>query len=62
MLTAKGPASIKTCAFLSKPDRREVEVGIDYLGFTIENKWVEGYGLDTNEYFRNLPDIWYRET
>lgn len=61
ILRSRGPASLKTCAFLSKPDRREVDVPIDYLGFTIEDKWVEGYGLDTDQDFRGLSDIVYRK-
>lgn len=57
ILEARGPASLKTCAFLSKPDRREVEVSIDYLGFEIPDVWVEGYGLDTDHLARNKPNI-----
>lgn len=57
ILSQRNPKSLKTCALLSKPERREVEVPIDYLGFEIENKWVEGYGLDTNQRFRGLPKI-----
>lgn len=57
ILNSRNPSSIKTCALLSKPDRREVEVPIDYLGFTIEDKWVEGYGIDTKEKFRGQPHI-----
>ena len=49
ILSARNPASLKTCALLSKPERREVEVPIDYLGFEIPNFWAEGYGLDTNQ-------------
>jgi hypoxanthine phosphoribosyltransferase len=51
------PQSLKVCALLNKPERREVEVPIDYLGFTIPNKFVFGYGLDMDEYYRNLPFI-----
>lgn len=57
ILNSRNPSSIKTCALLSKPDRREVEVPIDYLGFTIGDKWVEGYGIDTKEKFRGQPNI-----
>jgi len=53
----KGPASIKVCALLDKPSRRSVPVTIDYLGFTVPNKFIVGYGLDFNEHYRNLPDI-----
>ena len=57
ILNSRNPASIKTCSLLSKPDKREVEVSIDYLGFTIGDKWVEGYGIDTKERFRGQPNI-----
>jgi len=60
ILKARNPASLKTCALVSKPDRREVEVPIDYLGFTIKDVWVEGYGLDTNQDNRGLKDIVFR--
>jgi len=61
ILSARNPASLKTCALLSKPNAREIEVPIDYLGFEIENEWVEGYGLDTNQQYRGLPDLWARK-
>ncbi len=51
------PNSIKTCTLLSKPSRREIEVPIDYTGFTIENEFVIGYGMDYNQKYRNLPYI-----
>ena len=51
------PSSVKTCALLHKPARSRVEVPIDYLGFTIEDKFVVGYGLDWAERYRNLPFI-----
>jgi hypoxanthine phosphoribosyltransferase len=57
ILGSRRPASLKTCALLSKPGRREVEVPIDYLGFTIKDEWVEGYGLDTDQDYRGLPDV-----
>ena len=57
MITARGPKSLKTCSLLSKPDRREVEVPIDYQGFEIPDLWVEGYGIDTGEHGRNKKDI-----
>ena len=56
-LRARRPRSLSVCALLSKPDRREVDVPIDYVGFVIENHWVEGYGLDTNEKCRCLKNI-----
>lgn len=61
ILRARKPASLKTCALVSKPSRREIEVPIDYLGFEIENVWVEGYGMDTDQKNRDLPDIVYRK-
>ena len=54
---ARNPASLKTCVFLSKPDRRRVEVEIDYLGFEIPDVWVVGYGLDYADRYRTLPYI-----
>ena len=57
MLHARKPLDIKLCALLSKPDRREVEVGIDYLGFSIDDYFVVGYGLDCAQKHRNLPYI-----
>lgn len=57
LLEARGPASLKTCTLLHKPDRTETYVGIDYLGFTIPDVWVVGYGLDYAERHRTLPYI-----
>ncbi len=57
LLRARGPASLKTCSLLFKPERTETEVVIDYLGFTIPDVWVVGYGLDYAELYRTLPDI-----
>jgi hypoxanthine phosphoribosyltransferase len=45
------------CALLDKPSRREIQVPIDYLGFTVPDKFLVGYGLDWNQEYRNLPDI-----
>ncbi len=56
-LQQKNPASLKLCSLTDKPSRRKVPVAIDYLGFTVPNKFVVGYGLDYDEKFRNLPDI-----
>ena len=58
-LATRRPASIKLCSLLHKPDRSEREVRVDYLGFTIPNKFVVGYGLDVAQQFRNLPFIGY---
>ena len=56
-LRKKKPASLKLCALTDKPSRRRVPVTIDYLGFTVSDKFLVGYGLDWDEKFRNLPDI-----
>ncbi len=56
-LKTRHPASLRVCTLLNKPERREVEVPIDYCGFVIPNKFVFGYGLDLDEYYRNLPFI-----
>ena len=58
-LMAKHPASIKICTLLDKPSRRKpgITLQADYVGFTIPNAFVVGYGLDYNEYYRNLPYI-----
>jgi len=61
ILKARKPNSLKVCALLSKPSRREVDVPIDYLGFQIEDLWVQGNGLDTNEKGRNWPYIAYKK-
>ena len=57
MLLTRKPADIKLCALLSKPERRQVEVHIDYLGYEIPDKFVVGYGLDYAQKYRNLPYI-----
>ena len=56
-LRKKKPASLKLCALTDKPSRRRILVTIDYLGFTVPDKFLVGYGLDWDEKFRNLPDI-----
>jgi hypoxanthine phosphoribosyltransferase len=58
-LGTRRPASIKLAALLHKPERQERQVTIDYLGFTIPNKFVVGYGLDAAQLYRNLPYIGY---
>ena len=57
MLATRHPRSLKVCTLLDKAERREVEVPINYRGFTIPNKFVFGYGLDLDEYYRNLAFI-----
>lgn len=56
-LLAKGPASLRICTFLDKPERRRAQVEADYVGFTIPNLFVVGYGLDYDEEYRNLPYV-----
>lgn len=56
-LKFRKPASLKLCAMFDKPARRKVEVPIDYLGFTVPDTFVVGYGLDYDEKFRYLPDL-----
>ncbi|MCS6906843.1 MAG: hypoxanthine phosphoribosyltransferase [Anaerolineales bacterium] len=57
MLETRHPKSLRVCALLDKYERREVDVPIHYCGFRIPNKFVFGYGLDLDEYYRNLPFI-----
>jgi len=57
VLKQRGPRSLKVATLLSKPSRRLVETPVDYVGFTIEDHFVVGYGLDYNEKYRNLPAI-----
>ncbi len=57
LLSAREPKSLRTCVLLDKAERREVEVPIEYRGFVIPDKFVFGYGLDADEYYRNLPFI-----
>jgi len=60
-LRKKKPASLKLCALTDKPSRRQVPVNIDYLGFTVPDKFIVGYGIDWDEKFRHLPDICFIE-
>ena len=57
MLRARGPASLEVCALLTKPDRREIDLPIRYVGFEIPNRFAIGYGLDYGERYRNLPYV-----
>ncbi|MBR5441804.1 MAG: hypoxanthine phosphoribosyltransferase [Clostridia bacterium] len=57
ILLARKPASIKICTLFDKPDRREVDVYADYIGSKVPNEFIVGYGLDYDEYYRNLPYI-----
>ena len=56
-LRARAPKSIRTACLLSKPSRRKVDVPVEYIGFTIDDRFVVGYGLDYDEQYRNLPFI-----
>ena len=56
-LESREPASLEICALLTKPDRREIEVPVRYVGFEIPNRFVIGYGLDFDERYRNLPYV-----
>jgi hypoxanthine phosphoribosyltransferase len=57
ILKARAPRSLRTACLLSKPSRRQVDVPVDYVGFTIEDQFVVGYGLDHHDRYRNLPHI-----
>lgn len=61
-LWTRRPASVKVCSLLYKPSNTAVDVQIDYLGFTIEDRFVIGYGLDLDQRYRNIPFIGYLET
>ncbi len=56
-LSVKSPKSIKICTLLDKPDRRTSKVNVDYVGFSVPDQFVVGYGLDYDEKYRNLPFI-----
>jgi hypoxanthine phosphoribosyltransferase len=57
ILRSRAPKTLKTACLLSKPSRRKVDVPVEYVGFTIEDRFVVGYGLDFAERYRNLPHI-----
>jgi hypoxanthine phosphoribosyltransferase len=59
ILRARGPKSLRTACLLSKPSRRKVDVPVEYVGFTIEDRFVVGYGLDYAGQYRNLPYVGY---
>ncbi len=56
-LTTRNPASVKLCSLLHKPDRTDSPIPIDYLGFSVPDRFVVGYGIDFSQRFRNLPYI-----
>ena len=58
-LKKNNPASLKLCALAEKPSRRKIDIKIYYLGFTLPDKFIVGYGPDCDEKYRNLPDICY---
>ena len=58
-LREKNPKTLKLCTLLNKPERRKIDIKVDYTGFEIDNKFVVGYGLDYDEKYRNLPYIGY---
>ena len=60
-LQKQDPESLRLCALLDKPSRRETQVKIDYLGLTVPDEFLVGYGLDYDQQYRNLPDIWALE-
>jgi len=60
-LRKRKPASLKLCTLTDKPSRRRVPVSIDYLGFTVPDEFIVGYGIDCDEQFRYLPDIYSLE-
>ncbi|HEY3384484.1 MAG TPA: hypoxanthine phosphoribosyltransferase [Vicinamibacterales bacterium] len=57
ILRARNPKTLRTACLLSKPSRRKIDVKVEYIGFTIEDRFVVGYGLDYAEKYRNLPYI-----
>lgn len=57
ILQARGPKTLKTACLLSKPSRRKIDVAVDYVGFTIEDRFVVGYGLDYAEQYRHLDYV-----
>jgi hypoxanthine phosphoribosyltransferase len=62
ILRARAPRSLRTACLLSKPSRRQVDVAVDFIGFSIDDRFVVGYGLDYEERYRNLPYIAVLET
>jgi hypoxanthine phosphoribosyltransferase len=60
-LNNQDPESLKLCTLLDKPSRRKIQIKIDYLGLTVPDGFLVGYGLDCDQRYRNLPDIWVLE-
>ena len=61
-LQSRGAASIKLCSLLDKPEGRRVDIKADYVGFTVDDRFIVGYGLDYNQRYRNLPYITWLES
>jgi hypoxanthine phosphoribosyltransferase len=57
-LNQQEPSSIRICALISKPSRRKVSININYLGFEVDDRFIVGYGLDWDENFRHLPELY----
>lgn len=57
LLATRNPASIRICTAFDKPERRKVEIFVDYIGMQIPDEFIVGYGLDLDERYRNLPEI-----
>jgi hypoxanthine phosphoribosyltransferase len=57
LLSTRQPASVRVCALLDKPNRRQTEVPVDFVGFVVPDRFVVGYGLDHNQRYRNLPYV-----
>jgi hypoxanthine phosphoribosyltransferase len=58
ILRRRGPKSLAICALIDKKARREVAIDVDYVGLEMEDGFIVGYGIDCNEQYRNLPEIW----
>ena len=58
LLLLRGPRSLKICALIDKKARREIEIEVDYVGLEMEDGFIVGYGIDCDERYRNLPEIW----
>ena len=57
LLKTRNPASVRICTAFDKPERRKVEIFVDYIGLEIPDEFIVGYGLDLDEYYRNLPEV-----
>ena len=61
-LESRGAKTVKICTLLDKPEGRRVDINVDYIGFTVDDRFIVGYGLDFNQRYRNLPYItWLKE-